>query len=83
MTTKLIFYTLLTAFIAVSCGKTSTDTLEETVSMASMEKKKGSFVGIGSERVSGEVRIFLNEGKYTLKLENFSTTNGPDLKVYL
>jgi hypothetical protein len=40
-------------------------------------------MGYGSEKVSGQAKIFLTNDKYMLKLENFSTTNGPDLKVYL
>lgn len=33
--------------------------------------------------VSGQARIYLKNGKYILALENFVTSNGPDLKVYL
>jgi hypothetical protein len=66
-----------------SCNKTSTVKLDEMVSTQSMVKTDGSFMGYGSEKVSGQAKIFLTNNKYTLKLENFSTTNGPDLKVYL
>lgn len=34
-------------------------------------------------RVSGEVRVMSINGEKYLRFENFSATNGPDLKVYL
>ena len=33
--------------------------------------------------VSGAAKIYLKNGAYTLALENFTASNGPDLKVYL
>ena len=43
----------------------------------------GNFVDADSfHKVSGEVKIVLTEGKKYLRLENFESTNGPDLKVY-
>lgn len=57
--------------------------LNERVDTAAVVKVQGSFMGIGSERVSGQAKIYLQKGKYYLALENFSTSNGPDLKVYL
>lgn len=65
------------------CGKTSTDTLNEMINPDGNLKFSGTFKGLGRENVSGAAKIFLTDGKYMLKLENFSTTNGPDLKVYL
>ncbi len=67
----------------VSCNKTSTEKLDQMVSVSSTMKLSGNFIGYGSEKVSGKANIFLDNNKYSLKLENFSTTNGPDLKVYL
>ncbi len=66
-----------------SCSKTSTETIDEMVAPESSLKWSGSFKGYGSEKVSGQANIFLTNDKYMLKLENFSSTNGPDLKVYL
>jgi hypothetical protein len=66
-----------------SCKKTSTATLYETVDTSALLKYQGSFIGLGSEKVSGTASIYLQMGRYFLALENFSTTNGPDLKVYL
>ena len=43
----------------------------------------GNFVDADSfHKVSGEVKIVSTEGKKYLRLENFESTNGPDLKVY-
>jgi hypothetical protein len=68
---------------ASSCKKTSEVMLNERVDTASLVKYSGNFMGVGNERVSGQVKIYLQNNKYLLALENFSTTNGPDLKVYL
>lgn len=44
----------------------------------------GSFIGADSfHKVKGEVKIISIDGKNYLRLENFESTNGPDLKVYL
>ena len=43
----------------------------------------GNFVDADSfHKVSGEAKIVSIEGKNYLRLENFESTNGPDLKVY-
>ncbi len=76
-------FSILTLLLVCSCGKTSTETLDEMVNAEGVLKYAGNFRGYGSERVSGQARIFLSNNQFMLKLENFSTTNGPDLKVYL
>lgn len=43
----------------------------------------GTFSSGPSGTVSGQAKIYIKEGKYILALENFLTTNGPDLKVYI
>ena len=66
-----------------SCGKTSTQKLDEMISVDGSLKFTGTFRGYGSQSVSGVAKIYLTNNQYMLKLENFSTSNGPDLKVYL
>lgn len=47
---------------------------------------QGNFVDADSfHKTSGSVKVIQNTGEETkyLRLENFKTTNGPDLKVYL
>ncbi len=65
------------------CSKTSTETLNEMVNPAGNLKYSGTFRGYGNENVSGTARIYVADNHYMLKLENFNTSNGPDLKVYL
>ena len=43
----------------------------------------GTFMNGPSGKVSGQAKVYFKEGKYILALENFSTSNGPDLKVYI
>ena len=69
--------------ILFSCSKTSTQKLNEMVSLDGSLQFTGTFRGYGSESVSGLAKIYLSNNKYMLKLENFTTSNGPDLKVYL
>jgi hypothetical protein len=83
MRTRFVLITIITVFLLVSCKKTSTEKIDEVISAAATQKSYGNFIGYGSERVNGQAKIFLTNDQYMLKLENFSTTNGPDLKVYL
>jgi hypothetical protein len=71
------------AFFTISCSKTSTETLNEMVSPEAVTKYSGVFMGRQNQSVSGEALIVFENGKYALKLMNFKSDNGPDLKVYL
>ena len=54
--------------------------------MTSAEKiKSGSFLGVDRfHKGSGEATIYrLEDGSYALRLENFESTNGPDLHIIL
>ena len=82
MKANLFFVTVFSLFL-FSCKKSPTATLNQTVSTVSVQKFNGSFIGYGSEKVSGVAKIYTMNDKFMLQLENFSTTNGPDLKVYL
>jgi hypothetical protein len=80
------FPTLLAAIILLSlaaCNKTPTDTLNEMVSQNGMIRYTGIFKGQGGQKVSGQAQIYLDSNKYVLKLSDFKSDNGPDLKVYL
>lgn len=79
----LITVTLMVLFTIASCRKASTETLNERADTSSVLKVQGSFTGVGSEKVSGLAKVYHQKGKLFLALENFSTSNGPDLKVYL
>lgn len=43
----------------------------------------GVFVPTSGITVSGEAKIYLENGQYKVNLENFNVSSGPDLKVYL
>ncbi len=45
--------------------------------------KQGSFSGNMSYSVSGSVKLYEYQGKKYIYFENFSSSNGPDLKVYI
>ena len=84
MRVKTIFICLFAIMsILYGCGKTSTQTLDEMISVDGSLQYTGTFSGVGGQTVSGLAKIYLTNNKYMLKLENFSTSNGPDLKVYL
>jgi Electron transfer DM13 len=44
---------------------------------------QGNFSSRGGYSVSGSAKLFDNAGVRSIRLENFSSSNGPDLKVYL
>ena len=80
--------TILICFLGImtilyGCGKASTQKLDEMISVDGSLKFTGTFSGVGGQSVSGLAKIYLTNNKYMLKLENFSSSNGPDLKVYL
>lgn len=84
MLLKNIFVILIgTLPLLISCNKTPVNTLDEMVSVNSTLRFTGNFQGIGSQKVSGQAKIYLSNNQYMLKLENFISSNGPDLKVYL
>ncbi|MEP7250968.1 MAG: DM13 domain-containing protein [Ginsengibacter sp.] len=84
-TVILLSFIITTAFFS-SCKKASTETLDQVINPADTTatvELGGTFMNGPSGKVSGQAKIYFKEGKYILALENFSTSNGPDLKVYL
>ena len=60
--------------------------MEETMMEAKYQIYEGIFVGVndGIHNAEGQARtILLDDGKQILRLEDFQSTNGPDLYVYL
>ena len=68
-----------------SCKKTSTDFIDETLNMdtTAVLKYSGDFISGPYGTVTGSAKIYLKEGSYKVALENFMSSNGPDLKVYI
>ena len=46
-------------------------------------KYHGTFAPTSGINVTGETKIYLENGQYKIQLDNFSVSSGPDLKVYL
>jgi len=80
-------FSICLAVLGLSCKKESTPTTAQTEkvdpSSAKPQSSEGNFVNGPYGSVKGNARIYLTDGRYQLALENFSTTNGPDLKVYI
>ena len=85
MKSKIIGLTFI--LILISCEKegdlTKGTSHSETVFQNSILKQQGLFTPTDGITVAGEVKIYLEGNQYKLKLDHFSITNGPDLKVYL
>lgn len=86
---RILFFGLMISAIAfASCTKQSSVAplamVEDNDTSASNLAYTSTFAGVGSEMVSGQSFIYNNDGKYTLVLsDDFSTSAGPDLHVYL
>ncbi len=74
-------------FFLFSCEKEGELTKEvlvtNTISQSAVLKYTGLFSPTSGISVSGGVKIYLENNKYKLKLDGFSISDGPDLKVYL
>ena len=74
-------------FAFTACEKqnaTATTPLNEMVDLGTASNTKtGMFINGPFGVVSGTARIYITEGKHRLALENITTSNGPDLHVYL
>jgi len=74
-------------FFLFSCEKEGELTKEglatNTISQTAVLKYTGLFAPTSGISVSGGVKIYLENNRYKLKLDGFSISDGPDLKVYL
>lgn len=70
-----------------ACSKQNgTDTTPGTSminSNTAVLKYSGSFINGPYGTVTGSAKIYLDSGRYTLKLQDVNISNGPDLHVYL
>ncbi|NNT73216.1 DM13 domain-containing protein [Flavobacterium sp. IMCC34852] len=84
MKTILSLFTLLLLFTSCEVeGELTRDIVEEEVSNEAVLRSTGTFNPTGGISGSGTVKIYQLGNAYTLKLENYSISAGPDLKVYL
>lgn len=72
-------------FLFAACKKKSTsdEPINEPVNPNAMVVTKGSFTGTPGHSVSGSAEIITENNQKKLVLKGFSTTGGPDLRVYL
>ncbi len=84
-----IILLLLTASLGFAAckkdkGTAPAEDLNEMVDTAAVLKYSGSFIDGPSGSVYGLAKIYRQvDGKYILKLEDFKSTNGPNLHVFL
>jgi hypothetical protein len=71
---KKILFLFFTAFCLISCEA------DDTVNL---ELSEGTFEPTSGIDVTGSAKIYLKNGERKVVLENFSVSEGPDLKVYL
>lgn len=72
--------------IMTSCVKENTPTnpVDNPVDTTMAMSQFGGTFGNGPYgAVSGKAKIYLKNGQYVLALENFNSSNGPDLHVYI
>ena len=81
----IIFTGFALMFFFLSCTKESTPTapLNQSPNAGAVAVDSGTFSNGPYGSVSGKAKIYQSGNKYELALENFSSSNGPDLKVYL
>ncbi len=80
------FLFMMSFFVFLVSCKKENNTPEQPVddmAPAGMEIVKGNFTSTPGHNVIGTAKIFDDNGRKELRLENFSSTNGPDLRVYL
>ncbi|MBW0164402.1 MAG: DM13 domain-containing protein [Sediminibacterium sp. Gen4] len=80
----LIAVIVVALFYSCTKSATSSDPLNEQVGSAATPVTSAmAFTSANSYTVTGNVRVYQKDGKLVLALENFKSTNGPDLRVYI
>lgn len=83
---KLVYLMICSVIISLAACKknnTSSNPLNEIPDSTAMPQAAGTFNNGPYGSVSGEAKILITGNSYQLKLMNFSSSNGPDLRVYL
>jgi hypothetical protein len=80
-----LFNLMVIFLLLTSCSKdeTSTAILNDPGTTTGKVLAQGSLSGTPGHSVSGTAKLIEENGVKIVRLENFSSTNGPDLKVYL
>ena len=83
---KKLFLLFPILFLILSCQEEGllTQSVDDTIIVPeAVLKYHGVFQPTSGITVTGEAKIYLENGQYKVQLENFSVSSGPDLKVYL
>jgi Electron transfer DM13 len=84
---KKIFYVLAILFFFISCQEEGVLTIgnanNEVITPEAILRYQGVFAPTSGISVSGEAKIYIENGQYKVTLQDFSVSGGPDLKVYL
>jgi hypothetical protein len=80
-----LFNLMVIFLLLTSCSKdeTSTAILNDPGTTTGKVLAQGSLSGTPGHSVSGTAKLIEENGVKIVRLENFFSTNGPDLKVYL
>lgn len=83
---KRLFLIVTCLLLFASCeveGELTHDKVAVPIEPTSVLKYTGNFVPTAGINVTGQAKIYLEDDQYKVKLENFTVSDGPDLKVYL
>jgi hypothetical protein len=84
---KKIFYVVVVLFFFISCQEegvlTRGNASNDVITPEAILKYQGVFAPTAGISVSGEAKIYIENGQYKVTLQDFSVSGGPDLKVYL
>lgn len=83
---KQVYFFFIFSVILFSCSKednTSTTPIDDPLSPAGSVLAQGTLSGNRNYTVSGVAKVIDVNGNKSVRLENFASSNGPDLKVYL
>lgn len=86
MKKRIYFIGITLLFILNSCTKngSSSEPINEMIGNSGTPVTSAmAFTSANGYTVTGNVRIYQKDAKLILALENFKSTNGPDLRVYL
>lgn len=73
-------------FLILSCqeeGELTRSVADTVISPNAILKYHGMFEPTSGISVTGEAKIYQEGNQYKVKLDNFTISDGPDLKVYL
>jgi hypothetical protein len=82
MNTKIAIFTILLLSIT-SCSDDIEDMIDEALITDGIVLYEGKLAGSGNYNVRGTVTIVEKDGMKSIQFENFSSTSGPDLKVFV